>query len=506
MSNKIINNELFLKEAIEFHNTEDDDKKYQKGLKLINDIDKVKDPNERDELLFYSFIAELYCYMARIESQKYKISDGSHYNVEVIQDENNKQFIEKILKYKMISFDNYKKALDDNIIKKSTEKMKEFNKLQEKQFSESYINKQVFDLYYRNKEGLRILAQDLSNIYYILNDEENFILYGKEAVEYESLNVIGVFLKYYCNKLDYNNAHIYYELMHNFDSKNFGTNGQNIVIKLYSYANYYNFLYDLGLYEDSLKVAKEAKKYYIHLDLDMNQYETLKFINTHIKKCEEQINKTKDIKYSEDKLLNYFDKEILELISNDNKIYILTSLNIYEYMKTTEMTMDYSAALMPILKAIENIMFEILAINYHSFIVEVLEQKQIDKRDIKGFLNKDNEFITEIDKLDYGKILSLIGRKSINFYDGTSFIIPNRYFTEFCNKNNIINSKSVIIKIYNELDKLKDKRNLVAHKNRVYEDCVKECYDILLDNIKFINYLYTNFKFIFENNKNDIKD
>ena len=58
--------------------------------------------------------------------------------------------------------------------------------------------------------------------------------------------------------------------------------------------------------------------------------ETLKSINDHIKKCEEQISEIKRIKYSEDKLLNYFDKEILHLMSNDNKIYILTSLKIYE--------------------------------------------------------------------------------------------------------------------------------------------------------------------------------
>ena len=71
------------------------------------------------------------------------------------------------------------KRRDENIIKKSTEKLKEFN--------ETYINNQIFKLNYRNKEGYRILAQDLSNIYYILNDEENFILYGKEAIKYGSL-------------------------------------------------------------------------------------------------------------------------------------------------------------------------------------------------------------------------------------------------------------------------------------------------------------------------------
>lgn len=503
MSNQTIDNELFLKNFIEFLNTEDDNKKYEKGLKLLNDIDKVKEPNERDELLFYSYVAELYYYVARIESQKNKISDGTQYDVEMIQDENNKKIIEKILDYKIKSFNNYKKALDDSIIKKSTEKIIEFNKTQKQQFNESYINQQVFNMNHRNREGLRILAQDLSNIYYIINDEEKFLLYGKEAVQYQSLNVIGVFLKYYCDKLDYNNAYTYYEMMHNFNPKNFGINGQNIAIKLYSYSNYYNYLYELGMYEDSLRVAKEAKKYYIHLDLGLNQYETLKYINGHIRKCEEQISNAKKIIYPEDKLLEYFDKEILNLISNDNKIYILTSLNIYEYMKANEITMDYSATLMPILKAIENIMFEILAIHYHPFIVELLKEKQIDKRDIKGFLDKDKEFMTEIDRLEYGKILSLIGRKCMNFYDDSSFVIPNKYFIEFCNKNNIIDSKNVIKKIYVELDKLKEKRNLVAHKNRVYEDCVKECYDILLDNIKVINYLYKTFNFVFENNKKD---
>ncbi len=498
MNNKMIDNENFLKDFFDFNNTKSEDKKYEKGLKLISDIDKVKSPNEKDELLFYSNVAELYYYMSRIESQKCKISDGFQYSIENIQNEKNKNFVEKILKYKKISFEFYQKALDDNIIRKSTEKMKEFNKLNGKQFTDSYIDEQVYILSNRNKEGQRILCQDVSNFYYLLNEDENFIFYGKKAVEYGSLNVISVFIKYYCDKLDFNNASIYYELMHNFDSKNYGINGQNIIIKLYSYVNYYNFLFKIGLYEDSLRIAKDAKKYFIHLDIDMNQYETLKFINNHIKKCEEQIIKSKDIKCSNDKLLKYFEKDIIDLMSDDNKIYILTSLNIYEYMKNTDITMDYSATLMPILKAIENIMFEILAKKYHTYISEILVKKEINKRDIKGFLNSDKEFIKEIDRLEYGKILSLIGRRSFNFDNDTSFIIPNRYFLEFCNNNIIKDSRNVIIKLYNELEKLKDKRNLVAHKNRVYEDSVKECYDILLDNIKFINYLYTTFKFVFD--------
>lgn len=393
-----------------------------------------------------------------------------------------------------MSYENYKIALDDKIIKTSTTKMKEFDKSNEK-----LIDDNVFKLCNQNKNGRRIVCQDISYFYYMLNDEDNFILYGKEAIEYGSLNTISIFLKYYCDESDSNNAYKYYELMHNYDPKNYGVYYQNIVIKIYSYANYFNFLFDSGLYEDSLKIAKEAKKYYIHLNLDMNQYETLKYINNHIKKCEEQIEKNKNSNYPEEQLLKYFNKETLNLMNEDNKIYILTSLNIYDYIKSSKTTMDYSATLMPILKAIENIMFEILSKDYHLYISELLEIKQIDERDIRGFLDNDNKFMKEIEKLEYGKILSLIGRKKIDFYDGSTYIIPNRYFTEFCNKNGIMDTKKVIIEIYKELDKLKEKRNLVAHKNRVNEDCVKICYDILLDDIKFIKYLYTTFKFIFEN-------
>ena len=41
---------------------------------------------------------------------------------------------------------------------------------------------------------------------------------------------------------------------------------------------------------------------------------------------------------------------------------------------------------------------------------------------------------------------------------------------------------------------------MVAHKNRIYEDCVIECYSILLENIKLIKYLYEIFGFVFKKN------
>lgn len=67
--------------------------------------------------------------MSKIESKNCKISDGRKYNIEAVQNDENKQFIEKILKYKVISLENYKKALDEQTIRISTEKLKKFYKL-----------------------------------------------------------------------------------------------------------------------------------------------------------------------------------------------------------------------------------------------------------------------------------------------------------------------------------------------------------------------------------------
>ena len=95
MSNETLNCELFFKKFIEFNNTEDEDKKYQKGLKLISEIDKVKEIKGKEELLVYSYVAEIYYYISKIESQRCKISDGNIYNVEAIQDKKINNLLKK---------------------------------------------------------------------------------------------------------------------------------------------------------------------------------------------------------------------------------------------------------------------------------------------------------------------------------------------------------------------------------------------------------------------------
>lgn len=468
----------FARSFFEFNNSSENEK-YEKCFKLIEDSTKIKVPNENSKLAYYyGCIAELYYYASKKESIRYNFSNGRVFNIDAILEEKNREYLEKIINYKKISLENYLKCLE--IIKNT-------NELSSKIINCSKIT-----------EGIRITSQELSIIYYIINEEEKFLLYGKYAVEYDSLNAIYVFLKYYCDRQDYDNASIYYELMRNHRLKynNMYSNSREIILKKIGCSIYYQFLYELGMYEDSLNVAKEFKKYVIDNELIENKLEFLKDVNKHIEKCKVQIDKTTQNQYEEGVLLEYFDKEILELMSEDNKIYILTSLNIYKYMKSSKITMDYSATLMPILKAIENIIFEIIADKYHEFIIKKNKEHNIDFKFIKAFV-KNGRIAEKKDRLELGNALSLIGYRH---WENNEVII-NRYFKEFCIENNVENSRDVIIKMYNELDELVPKRNLVAHKNRIYEECVKECYDILLDNIKFINYLYTNFKFVFEDKK-----
>ena len=449
------------------------DEKIEKCSKLLEESKKIKEPTGKEKYFFYYSLAELYYYESMKQSKKYDFSDGTLFNVDKILEEKNAENLNKIIKYKEISLENYKKSWDC---------IESFN---------------ISGNHDRIKEGIRILSQELSIFYYILEDEEKFFSYGKCAIEFNSLNSIYIFLKYYCDNKDYDNAAVYYNLMNKYILGMYNDPYQDTKLKDRSYHIYYKFLYDSGEYENALEVVKEYKKFIINNELIENKLKFTRPANEIIEQCQLLINKSKQNYYKEDILLKYFDKETLKIISEDNKIYILTSLNIYEYMKSTEITMDYSAALMPILKVIENIMFEIIAKKYHSFVMEKRKNSYINPKDIKGFINqKEKTFIEKIEQLELGSAQHLIGYN----HPETNELIIRRIFVDFCIANGINNPRTIITTLFNELDELRNKRNLVAHKNRVFEEVVTECYDILLNNIKFINFLYTNFRFVFEKN------
>jgi len=473
-NNNLSNYYNFLDNCLKFNATKDELKKNRMCIKLLEDSKKINAHNDEHIVFYYGSLAEIYYYAGKMKSIEYGLSDGISFNVEAILDDRNNKYLNEIIEYKKMAFENY------------------LNCINSPQFD--IIKREHYDVLHRVYEGARIAAQDLCNLYSVIDDEENFLYYGKYAIKYYSLNAISNFIKYYCDKMDYNNALLYYNKMNEYD-ESYGDYANNLILKVYCYIYFYRYLYESGIYNEALNVARTLKKYILNNEYISHEY--IKIVNGYIDKCKEQIENSKKINY-DDILSKYIEKDIIDLMSDDNKIFISTSLNIYEYMKSQKITMDYSATLMPILKATENIIFEIIANKYHSFIMQK-DINTIDKNKIRAFLDEDKNIVKKLDRLEYGKALSLIGYKNRNTKDDQ--IIINRYFIEFCNKNNIKNSIDVCKEMYKELDKLKNRRNLVAHKNRVYEDCVKECYNILLNNIKFIKFLYTNFRFVFEKNE-----
>lgn len=479
--------EKFLTEINEFSFIESEDEKYEKAINLIQSIPNIEDIKDVDKLSYYGNVSSLYYYISNIKCKRYGLSDGKKYNADNILEDKNRKYLNEILDDETNAFNYCKNGVNMDLINDILTKMNEEEKIDIEEMA-----RKLLDQYEKNKERFRMITQELSILYYLIRDEDKFISYGDYAVEYNSLNAINLFLKHYCDKMDFDNANYYYDLMHTYPLDFYGSIQNNIALKIEGHKIYWEFFYNNGNYEESLKIGEDCKEFALRYKLDN---EVLLYIEKHIKECELKIQESNNNKCAEDILLKYFDKEVLDLMSDDNKIYIITSLNIYDYMKSKkEITLDYSATLMPILKAIENIMFEIVGVSYHSFI---LEKREINKNMIKAFINnKTNTIIEKMRNLELGDALSLMG--FFNYYNDK--ITPNNYFVEFCNKNNITNSKDVVAKIYKDLDYIRLKRNMVAHKNRIHEDCVEDCYRILLEKIKLINYLYKTFEFVFKEN------
>lgn len=481
--------ESFLTELYNFSFVESSDEKFEKAVELIKTIPDIATIKDIDKLLFYGNVSLLYYYIANEKCKKHGFSDGKQYNSDSILNDQNREYLHEILDDETSAFNYCKNGVNMNLMDEIFTKMTENEKIDKKGAAEKLLEQ-----YEKNKETFRMITQELSILYYLIKDEDKFIQYGNYAVEYNSLNAINLFLKYYCDKMDFDNAEYYYDLMHTYPIDFYGSISNNIALKIAGHKIYWEFFFNIGNYEEALRIGKECKEFVLKYKLDN---EVLLYVEKYIKECESKISESKNNQYTDEKLLKYFDKEIIGLMSDDNKIYITTSLNIYDYMKSNEITMDFSATLMPILKAVENMMFEIIGINYHNFI---LAKKEVDKNIVQPFVNKRTKnIIQKMYRLELGDALELMGNKE-DYFSIDDEIFPNKYFVEFCEKNNITNPKKVIKKVYKDLDNLRNKRNLVAHKNRVFKEDVKKCYDILLDDLKFINYLYTNFRFVFEDN------
>ena len=346
---------------------------------------------------------------------------------------------------------------------------------------------------------IRRCYQDLSYIYYLNEDNELFIRYATLATEYNSIGAASTLVKYYCDEDNYNLAKKYFEKCISIPISNVEMK-QNIVSyetsKVMAYSHMYHYLFNKGYYEKAKKIILELKNKYPELYInnlsDVSENEILGQIDAWVEECDKYIalEKEKVSVEKEEQLKKYFSEDIIKNMSNEVKIYILTSLEINNYLDTVESIMDYSAALMPIMKAVETILYNIIVENYLRFIrtKDNINLNLISKSFIYEDKIKDN-----IDRIVYEDVLYSIARYNYN----EKKYIPNRYFLDYCNSKNMNNPEETITFFAEKLYEIKQKRNKIAHKERIFKEDAIECKELLLDKIRFIEFLYNNFSFCF---------
>ncbi len=343
------------------------------------------------------------------------------------------------------------------------------------------------------KNLIRRSYQTMAYLYYIINNNEEFLKYSAYAVEYNSIGAASTLVKYYCDEDNYNEAYKYFKIC--IDLKYDDSDPNNNIVfendKIMSYSYFYHYLFNKGLFDEAKDIAFKLKGF---ISGKPYEYQYNNVVIEFIKKCNKYIELSKEnIKNSKNMKLNdFFSEDIIKLMNNNIKIYINTSLEIYSYLVSVDEIMDYSAALMPIMKAVESILYEIIVKNYLAF----LKTKKYSLTSLpKFFKDKEKGIKEHIDRIEYGDALNAISK-----YDkSTDTHMVNNDFLSFCIANKVNDSENIIRKFALILYSLKEKRNKVAHKERIFKEDADWCKELLLENTKFIEFLYQNYSFCFKN-------
>ncbi len=359
---------------------------------------------------------------------------------------------------------------------------------------------------YKERVGLensiQIIIADHSKVYYALNDFKNFEKYAIKASEYGSIASMNYLVYYYCDKDDFNNANLYFEKCMNTNIWYDDSITSNLKVREFYKIQVCKFLYDYyysnGMISDALAIATRVDEYLKHTKFFKDDQLFINDINNQIKDCKNLLSKEKnEIKF--DILKDYFDKDVIEYMDSNIKTYVVTSISIYDYINKNNELLDYSAALMPIMKGVEYILYNIIVNKY----VESLKKRSnlnynliIDRFKYTDRHTNKLSINNKIDRIEYGDALYSIATKE---YTTGEWII-NKYFYDFYyNNSHKGNSIEIITDLANRLDSLKNKRNHVAHKNRVFkDDADKYIKELISDHLNFISFIYKEFDFCFK--------
>lgn len=345
----------------------------------------------------------------------------------------------------------------------------------------------------------------LSSLYFMYIDVDIGLKYALESLKYGYRpDVLSNMIVVYTNRdyYDLDKALEYYNSLLNYQP-----NDDDVYLNLqgiYNYAfHYLHYAYiSSKMYDEALELTRKYKHYTVDF---CNKYlkdipkEEIDKIYTWIDEGERlTLDKIRKENVTSINLSKHFSDEILEIMSDDIKIFINTSIHMYEYIcdynKNNNVILDFSPSTIPIMKALESLLYDLFANHYLNYLKSIpsIKFEKIDKS-MKYDYNDNYKLRNKIEFLEYGDVIHIVCSKK-TMENGNFHYIANEYFLKFLSSLNFKNSSVFIDDFCNKLNHIRLLRNNTAHKNRILEKDANESFEYLLTSIKFINYIYENFK------------
>ena len=449
-----------------------------------------------EEVIFYSNYARMTLYYA--QSQKAKLGLSKRDGVIVKP----KMNISPLL---LREIDNIEKLLNKAI--ELTETGEKLNRsIIHSQFKNQFIELAI-DL-------KKLTYYELATIYMRYKSVEQGIEYFKKAVEYGSFNSLG-FLVYLFTREDYldcEKASQYYESLKSMLDKL--PNPNKMLYYMSSTLNMTEMLESIGQYEDVIKILEEFSDVTkIKLDKQNSTELSPEVIFSEIyNRCKLKLEKTESYETKENIISKYFSNDIIQMMTDDIKIYIETSLKVDNYLKTLNkeqnITLDYSSVTMPILKAVECLLKTIIN-HYLNYLHQLKKDNKLNLKDIDNYMLNDNGVTLKKQFngfLEIGRAyFALFEKPNVEEYETSldikhtpTKITPRETFVNFCKSLNTDISEDKLIKLGELLKSVRTYRNRSAHNARVFQEYSDKCLQILVyDLINLIKMIYDIFKPIF---------
>ena len=200
-----------------------------------------------------------------------------------------------------------------------------------------------------------------------------------------------------------------------------------------------------------------------------------------------------DLDYSP--LYSVFDENIIEKMPNKVKQFIVTSMEVFNFLSTHFNNLDYSSAVMPIMRCLESLLYNIIGKSFIPYLKEELEQGRLDFDElpqelvVRSRVTGKKVFIGNPDWVTLGNALTWTS------YNIRGNNYPNDLFLDYCYEYLDNDYEKTAQQFIDGLRNIKPKRNKAAHTEVVTFEDAKECNDYLLTVNKFIAFLINNFSF-----------